>query len=76
MNIYIDGILAKKFDVDGMYKEAGEGNMWFAIGGDTQTKDQCARGFAGDIAMARIYSDPLSTEQAIALYNDVKAKDT
>ncbi|MBQ2012514.1 MAG: hypothetical protein II206_06965, partial [Bacteroidaceae bacterium] len=39
-------------------------------------EDQCARGFAGDIAMARIYSDPLSTEQAIALYNDVKAKDT
>ena len=76
MNIYIDGILAKKFDVDGTYKEAGEGNMWFAIGGDTQFEDQCARGFAGDIAMARIYSDPLSTEQAIALYNDVKAKDT
>ena len=76
MNVYVDGTLAKKFDVDGSYKEAGEGNMWFAIGGDTDPNNSCARGFAGDIALARIYSDPLSTEQAIALYNEVQTKDT
>lgn len=76
MNVYVDGVLAKKFDVDGMYKEAGEGNMWFSIGGDVDPDGKCVRGFAGNIAVARIYGDVLSTDQVGTLYNNVKAMDT
>ena len=49
---------------------------YFVVGGDPGGSAGANTSFKGDIAIARVYDDPLTDEQVTSLYNEVKAMDT
>ena len=55
---------------DKQFRFANDGCKWFCIGGDPGGSIQA--GWRGDVAVARVYGDPLTGEQAEALWQDVK----
>ena len=69
--IYCNGQLMNTISTDKVFRFASDGSKWFCIGGDPGGSNVEA-GWRGDIAVARIYSDPLTGEQAEALWEDAK----
>lgn len=68
-SIYVDGELKNTVNTSGDFKFGSE--MWFCIGGDaTATVEHTA--WNGDIAIARIYSEPLTAERIKELYAESK----
>ena len=69
--IYCNGQLMNTISTGSTFRFASDGSKWFCIGGDPGGSNVEA-GWRGDIAVARIYSDPLTGEQAEALWEDAK----
>ena len=69
--IYCNGKLMNTISTDKVFRFASDGSKWFCIGGDPGGSNVEA-GWRGDVAVARIYSDPLNGEQVEALWEDVK----
>lgn len=70
--IYVNGELVNSVSAAGVYTEPSEKSRWFCIGGDASDSDP-SNGWKGDIALARIYDNPLTDAQVKALWLDVKA---
>ena len=77
-HIYVNGELKGSVNASGNYKHPGESVLqWFCIGGDagktgTPSKHCGENIFDGDIAIARVYSEPLSGSKVTELYNASK----
>jgi len=75
-SVYVDGELkatnAAAGDFYHMFITAGVGKRWFGIGADPSDKNQGEITFKGEVVIARIYGDPLSADQAYALWKLVK----
>ena len=75
-HIYVNGELKGSVDATGNYKEPNNAlAQWFCIGGDAGMKDgkHCGeRIFDGDIAIARVYSEPVSATKVAELYNEAQ----
>ena len=72
--IYINGqLLYTHSQAIGDYKPSSQ--PWFAIGGDAGNAG-CETSFNGDVAIARVYNDPLTPEQVASLYAEVEKMDT
>ena len=69
--IYCNGKLANTVETGSTFRFANDGSKWFGIGGDPSGSN-VESGWTGDVAVARIYSDPLNGEQAEALWEDIK----
>jgi hypothetical protein len=78
--IYVNGELKNTIPAPGEYKLASAGNNKFIIGGDPGPVGGVAglgtTSWQGDVAMARVYSEPLTDEQVAAVYESIKAMDT
>lgn len=70
--IYVNGVLEAECDASGSFNFPVSGATNFVIGGDPNGKGTAEAAWCGDIAVARIYSDPLSQSQVKALYNGVQ----
>lgn len=69
--IYCNGKLMNSINTEKQFRFANDGSKWFCIGGDPGGSNVQA-GWRGDVAVARVYGDPLTGEQAEALWQDVK----
>lgn len=69
--IYCNGQLMNTISTGSVFRFASDGNKWFCIGGDPSGSGVEA-GWCGDVAVARIYSNPLTGEEAEALWEDAK----
>ena len=78
VRLYKNGELASSEDVEGeLDRPNAEGTPWMGIGCDYTGKAEGAEhAFQGDIALARIYDDALTDEQAAALWQQAKAMDS
>ncbi|MBO4641868.1 MAG: discoidin domain-containing protein, partial [Bacteroidaceae bacterium] len=78
--IYVNGELKNTIPAPGNYLLASSGNNKFIIGGDpgpiNSVQGLGTTSWQGDVAMARVYSEPLTDEQVAAVYESVKAMDT
>lgn len=71
--IYVDGVLKGSADAPGeMVFPSSASSQWFGIGGDASTSN-ATNAWNGDVAVARVYDDPLTAEQVSALYSKVEA---
>ena len=71
-HIYVNGTLAGSYDAKGNYLHPKAGSHWFCVGGDAGTNNVAEAMFDGDIAIARVYSDPLSASKVAELYNEAQ----
>lgn len=74
--IYINGELKGETDAAGNFSFPNtDACHWFCIGGDPANATEAENCWKGDIAVARVYGDPLSPAQVAKLYEEVnKAK--
>ena len=70
--IYVNGELKATQDTNGNFKHSATNCTWFCIGGDPYNKTEANSAFKGDIAIARIYDEPLNEVQVNMLWNKVK----
>ena len=70
--IYVNGALAGSYDAAGNYRHPNAGSHWFCVGGDAGSNNVAEAMFDGDIAIARIYSEPLSASKITELYNEAQ----
>lgn len=74
IHCYINGELKKSVDCNGI-KHMVVGTTRtraFCIGGNTQSNTQLNGAWNGDVAIARIYDEPLTAEEIKELYENVK----
>ena len=69
--IYCNGQLMNTITTDKVFRFPSDGSKWFCIGGDP-SKANVEAAWRGDIAVARIYSEPLTGEQATTLWESEK----
>ena len=69
-SVYVDGVFKKEVDAAGNLNFPTEGNTWFCVGGDPSGSGAHA-GFNGDVAVARIYDEPLKANDIAELYKNV-----
>ena len=71
--IYLDGVLKGTYDAPGdMVFPSSASSQWFGVGGDASTSN-ATNAWKGDVAIARVYDDPLTAEQVAALYSKVES---
>lgn len=70
--IYVNGVLEAECDAVGNFNFPVGSVCQFVIGGDTNGNGNSEAAWRGDIAVARIYSNPLSQQQITALYRGVR----
>ncbi|MGN1255893.1 MAG: LamG-like jellyroll fold domain-containing protein, partial [Bacteroidaceae bacterium] len=68
--IYCNGKLMNAINTGKQFIIAKDGSKWFCVGGDAGGTVQA--GWRGDVAVARVYDDPLTADQVSALWADVK----
>ena len=71
-HIYVNGTLAGSYDAKGNYRHPNAGSHWFCVGGDAGTNNVAEAMFDGDIAIARVYSEPLSASKVAELYREAQ----
>ncbi len=69
--IYVNGELKGTADAPGDFKFPTEKNNWFGIGADP-SGEIGNTAWNGEVAIARIYNDPLTADQISALYKQVE----
>ena len=69
-HVYVNGELKGSVPATGDFKHSTY--QYFFIGGDPGGATKMENSFAGDIAIARIYDDPLTSEQVEKLFKSVK----
>lgn len=74
IHCYVNGELKKSVDCNGIkhMTTATTRTRAFCIGGNTQSNTQLNGAWNGDVAIARIYDDPLTAEEIKELYENVK----
>lgn len=74
IHCYVNGELKKSVDCNGIKHMVVGTNRAraFCIGGNTQSNTQLNGAWNGDVAIARIYDDPLTAEEIKELYENVK----
>ncbi len=71
--LYVNGILTGiDYNASGSYKKPNLVSNWMGIGCDPDGNDQPSAAFQGDIAIARIYNEPVNASQAALLYKKVQ----
>ena len=70
--IYVDGKLDGEGELPGSFHFPNKGCGWFGIGGDPSTNNNSTNAWQGDIVIARVYNDALTSEEVSSLWNDVK----
>ena len=70
MSLYYDGQLIKSTEITGPLQFPQETSQYLGIGGDAGPTDQGVLGMNGSLAIARIYSTPLTASQVYNLYLD------
>ncbi len=68
--IYVDGELKGTAEVEGEFKFPTAKSGWFGIGCDP-SGNKGNTSWTGEVAIARIYNDPLTADQVAALYKQV-----
>ena len=69
--IYVNGELKKELDSPGLMKFASAGCNWFAIGGDPANATSAHGSWKGDVAIARVYDQPLTADEVAELWKNV-----
>lgn len=74
IHCYVNGELKKSVDCNGIkHMVVGTNRVRaFCIGGNTQSNTQLNGAWNGDVAIARIYDDPLTADEIKELYENVK----
>ena len=74
--IYVDGVLKNTINATGSFiPPSGAACNWFGIGVDAGTSGG-DNAWKGDVAIARVYDEPLTAEEVKALYSKVKKEQT
>ncbi|MGN0233552.1 MAG: LamG-like jellyroll fold domain-containing protein [Bacteroidaceae bacterium] len=68
--IYCNGKLMNSISTGTQFLLAKDGSKWFCVGGDAGSSVQA--GWRGDVAVARVYDDPLTADQVGVLWAAVK----
>ena len=76
INLYVNGEFAGSTSGNGFLTYPLTNPCWIGVGGDLANRDVPEATLQGDIAIFRIYDQPLNGSQAAALWNKVKAMDT
>lgn len=73
-NLYVDGQLTASVNTTGDFKfmDTNVDARWFGIGADPSANDTGEASFYGEVVIARLYDNPMSAEEARALYKLVK----
>lgn len=72
--LFVNGNLVGTVGASGSYDwPSNVSRQWFGIGCDLSPKDSGQASFSGDIAIARMYNEPLNASQVNKLYRNVKA---
>lgn len=73
-NLYVDGQLTATVNTTGDFKhmDTNVDARWFGIGADPNANDKGEASFYGEVVIARLYDNPMSAEEARALYKLVK----
>lgn len=71
---YVNGELTTTLNVTGNFDHmvSNVNAYWFGLGADPNASDKGELSFQGTIVLARIYDDPLSSQQVNALYKLVE----
>lgn len=69
--IYVNGELKNTVDAKGDLRFANTGSNWWGIGTDAN-KGNGGNAWNGEVAIARLYSEPLTADQVKALYAQVE----
>ena len=69
--VYVNGDLMNTIDAPGFFKLASSNCNWFGIGADPGGANSAHNAWCGDVAIARVYSKPLSQEEVTILWNEV-----
>lgn len=73
LSLYVNGILTgTDYNAGGTYQRPNLVSDWLGIGCDPDGKDSPSAAFKGDIAIARIYNEPVTASQAALLYKKVE----
>lgn len=74
IHCYVNGELKKSVDCNGIkhMTTSTTRTRAFCIGGNTQSNTQLNGAWNGDVAIARIYDDPLTADEIKELYENVK----
>lgn len=73
VKLYIDGRFISSASASGSFKwPVGVPRQWYGIACDLAPEDQGSASFPGDIAIARIYGEPLNGSQVAQLYRKLK----
>lgn len=72
--LYVDGQLTASKNTSGDFKfmDTSVDARWFGIGADPNAKDQGEASFYGEVVIARLYDNPMSSDEVKALYKLVK----
>lgn len=70
--IYVNGELKNTVDADGELRFATDGSNWWGIGTDANGGNG-GNAWNGEVAIARLYSEPLTADQVKALYAQVES---
>ena len=68
--VYVNGVLEGEIDCTGEFKHASAGSQWFGIGADP-SKQNATNSWNGEVAIARVYSNPLTAADVETLYGEV-----
>ena len=74
--VYVNGEFAGSANGSGDYRQPNIPEKWFGIGCDPNGNGEASASFKGDIAIARIYNQPINGSQAALLYKKAKARFT
>ena len=71
---YVDGVLTTTLNATGNFDHmvSNVNAYWFGLGADPNASDKGELSFQGTIVLARIYNDPLTSQQVNALYQLVE----
>ena len=69
--IYVNGELKNTINAPGLFRLASSNCNWFGIGADPGGATSAHNAWNGDVAIARVYSKPLTQEDVAYLWNKV-----
>lgn len=70
--IYVNGELKNTVPAAGNYIAPTSGATWFCVGGDPSNATACNTAWRGDVAIARVFNDPLDENSVKTLYEASK----
>lgn len=76
INLYVNGEFAGSTSGNGSLTYPLTNPCWIGVGGDLADRDVPEATLQGDIAIFRIYDQPVNGSQAAAMWRNVKAMDT